>query len=598
MAFSQAFIDEVKNKNDIEETVGKYVALKRAGSNTVGLCPFHNERTPSFTVFPATRSFYCFGCGAGGDVISFIMRAENLEYPEAVEYLAKTAGIPIEENETRRDKPSVSRERIFAVTKAAARFFVSALASPQGAAARDYLLNKRRFTAQTIRRFGIGYAPDSWDSLTSHLTSSGFTPLEIQTAFLGGTGKRGTLYDMFRNRIMFPIFDISGEVVAFSGRRLNENDERKYVNTSDTPIFRKSRVLFGMNIAKNTSDGTLILCEGAPDAIAMHQAGFDNAAATLGTAITAEHARIIARCAKTVYLAYDTDKAGRAATMKGIDLLSQVGVAAKIIDLGKQDKDPDEFIKKHGADAFRARLSGSVGQVDYKIDEILSRYDLSVPDQKLRAAGEMTDFLSTLIPEVRRDVYAGRASEKLDISKKSLLDEADRKAKRSDRKKIKDFQDGEIRRSMGYGDQVNTDRIRFSAAAAAEEKILGIMLSRPDVTANACKTLCEDDFITEFGRKVFLLFKDDFAAGAETSLSKDGALTPQQTGAVAKMIAARSAFPGAGAESLGQLIQALKNEKKKRDYDKKIEEDPAALDEYIRSLKADRKEDKNNGENG
>ena len=210
----------------------------------------------------------------------------------------------------------------------------------------------------------------------------------------------------------------------------------------------------------------------------------------------------------------------------------------------------------------------------------------------------MTDFLSTLVPEVRRDVYAGRASEKLDISKKSLLDEADRKAKRSDRKKIKDFQDGEIRRSMGYGDQVNTDRIRFSAAAAAEEKILGIMLSRPDVTANACKTLCEDDFITEFGRKVFLLFKDDFTAGAETSLSKDGALTPQQTGAVAKMIAARSAFPGAGAESLGQLIQALKNEKKKRDYDKKIEEDPAALDEYIRSLKADRKEDKNNGENG
>ena len=412
MAFSQAFIEEIKNRNGIEEIISRYLTLKRAGSNVVGLCPFHNEKSPSFTVFPATRTFYCFGCGAGGDVISFVMRAENLDYREAVEYLAKLSGVPIEEEQDGRvEKSTVNRERIYAVTKAAARFFVSALNSPEGEKARQYLIEKRKFTPATLRRFGIGYAPDSWDALTKKLLADGFTVDEMKTAFLCSISKKGNPFDIFRNRIMFPIFDITGEVVAFSGRRLNENDERKYVNTSDTPIFKKSRVLFGLNIAKNTEDGTLILCEGSPDAIAMHQAGFGNAIATLGTAITAEHARIIARYAKTVYLAYDIDKAGRKATMKGIDLLNQVGVSTKIIDLGKNEKDPDEFIKAHGAEAFKLKLKGSSGQVDYKIDEILSRYDLSIPDQKLHAADEMTTFLSTLFPEVQRDVSAGRAAE-------------------------------------------------------------------------------------------------------------------------------------------------------------------------------------------
>lgn len=592
MAFSQAFIEEVKNRNGIEEIISRYLTLKRAGSNVVGLCPFHNEKSPSFTVFPATRSFYCFGCGAGGDVISFVMRAENLDYREAIEFLAKLAGIPIEEETEQRERNAVSRERIYAVTKAAARLFVASLNSPQGEQAREYLLEKRRFTPTTLRRFGIGYAPDSWDALTKRLMADGFTVEEIKTAFLCGISKKGTPYDMFRNRIMFPIFDVTGEVVAFSGRRLNEADERKYVNTSDTPIFKKSRVLFGLNIAKNTDDGTLILCEGAPDAIAMHQAGFGNAIATLGTAITAEHARIIARYAKTVYLAYDIDKAGRRATMKGIDLLNQVGVSTKIIDLGKNEKDPDEFIKTHGADAFRIKLKGSSGQVDYKIDEILSRYDISIPDQKLRAANEMTDFLSTLWPEVQRDVYAGRASEKMDISKNSLLEEANRKAARNEKRARKERQEKEIRDSMGYGDTVNTDKIRFSAAAATEEKILGILLSRPDLTAEATKKLCPEDFVTTFNRMVYELFLPEFTEGKEAVISKDSVLDRQQISAVSRMIAQRSVFSDNGFSTLNALIDALKAENKKREYDKKIEEDPvSALDEYIKGIKANRKEE-------
>lgn len=593
MAFSPAFIEEVKNRNGIEEIISRYLTLKRAGSNVVGLCPFHNEKSPSFTVFPATRSFYCFGCGAGGDVISFVMRAENLDYREAVEHLAKLSGIPIEEEENgRTEKSAVNRERIYAVTKAAARFFVACLNSPEGEKAREYLIEKRKFSPATLRRFGIGYAPDSWDALTKKLLADGFTVDEINTAFLCGISKKGNPFDIFRNRIMFPIFDITGEVVAFSGRRLNEADERKYVNTSDTPIFKKSRVLFGLNIAKNTEDGTLILCEGSPDAIAMHQAGFGNAIATLGTAITAEHARIIARYAKTVYLAYDIDKAGRKATMKGIDLLNQVGVSTKIIDLGKNEKDPDEFIKAHGADAFKLKLKGSSGQVDYKIDEILSRYDLSLPDQKLRAADEMTTFLSTLWPEVQRDVYAGRASEKMDISKKSLLEDANRKAKTNEKRTRKEAQDKDIRDSMGYGDRVNTDKIRFSAAAATEEKILGIMLSRPDLTADAVKRLTPGDFVTSFGRMVYETFLPEFTEGKEAVLSKDGKLDNQQIGSVSRMMAQRAQFTDNGADTLNALIDVLKTESKKREYDKKIEKDPvSALDEYIKGIKANRKED-------
>ena len=594
MAFSQAFIEEVKNRNGLEEVIGKYLTLKRAGSNIVGLCPFHNEKSPSFTVFPATRSFYCFGCGAGGDVISFIMRAENLDYRDAVEHLAKMAGIPLEEDQSEKEqKPTVNRQRIYDITKTAARFFVACLNSQDGAAAREYLLEKRKFSPATLRRFGIGYAPDSWDALTKHLLSQGFTVDEMKIAFLSGTSKKGNSFDIFRNRIMFPIFDVTGEVVAFSGRRLNENDERKYVNTSDTPIFKKSRVLFGLNIAKNTDDGTLILCEGSPDAIAMHQAGFGNAIATLGTAITPEHARIIARYAKTVYLAYDIDKAGRRATMKGIDLLNQVGVSTKIIDLGKNEKDPDEYIKAHGAEAFRQKLKGSSGQVDYKIDEILSRYDITMPDQKLHAADEMTSFLATLWPEIQRDVYAGRAAEKMEISKASLLEDANRKARTNEKRAKKEAAEKDIRDSLGYGDRVNTDKIRFSAAASTEEKILGILLSRPDLTADACKRLKKEDFVTKFGAMIFELFLPEFTEGKEAVISKNGALDQQQISAVSRMIAGRQTFKDNGKEALDALIDVLKNESKKREYDKKIEENPvSALDEYIKGIKATRKEDK------
>lgn len=591
MAFTREFLEELKLRNNIEEVIGRVVNLKRAGSNLVGNCPFHSERTPSFTVFPATSSYYCFGCGAGGDVVTFVMQTENIEYREAIEFLAKRAGIKVEENydNKRREEPAVKRERLLEINREAARFFYKSLLSEEGAVARAYL-DKRQFTSATVKRFGIGYAPNSpygKAPLCEYLISKGFNNLEIQTAFLGGISKKSNrLYDMFRNRLMFPVFDVNGEVVAFSGRRLNEEDERKYINTSDTPVFKKSRVLFGLNIAKNSESGSLVLCEGSPDAIAMHQAGFDNAIATLGTAITSEHARIIARHCRTVYLAYDIDKAGRKATLKGIDLLNQVGVDTKIINLGTEAKDPDEFIKKFGADAFRAKLTGSSGQIDYRIEEIISRFDISVAEEKLRAVEEITNFISTLASRPEREVYASRAAEKLSLTSESLRSEVERKAKRQDAKYKKTVVNNALREQSGFGGNVNADKLRFSSEASHEEAILGLMLIRSDFAKEAVKQLSEDDFATALNRKFFEFFKDDFAEGREIVLSKDGIFSPREIGALENCRAARLELGDITMNALNSHIASLKQLRERNIYDEKIESDPAnALAEYLNMIK-------------
>ena len=591
MAFTREFLEELKLRNNIEEVIGRVVTLKRAGSNLVGNCPFHSERTPSFTVFPATSSYYCFGCGAGGDVVTFVMQTENIEYPEAIEFLAKRVGIKVEENYENRksSEPTVKRDRLLELNREAARFFYKSILAPEGAIARAYL-EKRGFNSTTVKRFGIGYAPNSpygKAALSEHLMSKGFTPFEIQTAFLGGTSKKsGKLYDMFRNRLMFPVFDVNGEVVAFSGRRLNEEDERKYINTSDTPVFKKSRVLFGLNFAKNSESGTLILCEGSPDAIAMHQAGFDNAIATLGTAITPEHARIIARYCRTVYLAYDIDKAGRKATLKGIELLNQVGVDTKIINLGTEAKDPDEFIKKFGADAFKAKLNGSSGQIDYRIEEIISRFDISIAEEKLRAVEEITKFIATFASRPEREVYATRAAEKLKLTPESIRTEVERKAKRQDSKIKKAIVNDALREQSGFGGSANTDKLRFSSEASHEEAILGLLLIRSDFGKEAVKSLTEDDFATALNKKIFALFKDDFAEGREIVLSKDGALTAREIGALENCRASRLALGDITLNALNSHISALKSLRERSEYDKKIEADPAsALSEYLNKVK-------------
>ena len=589
MAFSKPFLEEVKRRNNLTDLISRFVPLKRAGSNMVGCCPFHSEKTPSFTVFPATESYYCFGCGAGGDAITFVMQSEGLEYREAVEQLAKLAGDPLEEEQNDRGRPlapAVKKDRLFAVNKAAARFFYAKLQSPEGEYARAYL-QKRRFSETTVKRFGIGYAPAGWDGLCKHLHAQGFTDLEISTAFLGRAGKNGSMFDLFRNRLMFPIFDLTGEVVAFSGRRLSEDDERKYVNTSDTPVFKKSRVLFGLNFAKNDAQDGLILCEGAPDCIAMQQAGFGNAIATLGTAITGEHARTIARFTKMVYLAYDIDKAGRKATMRGIELLNQVGVDTKIINLGEGDsKDPDEYIKNHGADAFREKLMGSQGQIDYRIGEILSRYTLSIPDEKLRCSTELAEYIATIPNRMEREIYASRAAERLSITPAALRDEAEKKRRIFESKERKQAHAKAVQDSAGYGDTVNTDKLRFSSEAPHEEAVLGILLLHPELGSKVVDLLTEDDFATAFNRKLWELFKSDFANGTEPELTADGALTPREIGTAEGYRASRAKLGSNDESTLLSHANTLHEMHSRRDYEQKIADNPTdALAEYLAALR-------------
>ncbi len=588
MAFSQGFLEEIKNRNDIEQIIGRYLSLKRAGSNVVGLCPFHSEKTPSFTVFPATESFYCFGCGAGGDVVTFIMLSENLEYPDAVEYLAKIAGIPLEEEIHSGGAPVVKRDRINKANTEAAKFYHNALLSDTGAYALNYL-RSRGFDPSTIKRFGLGFAPNSWEALTNHLLEQGFTPLELKTAFLIGIGKNERNYDMFRNRIMFPIFDIKGDVVAFSGRRLNEEDKAKYINTSDTPVFKKSRLLYGMHIAKNTEDKTLIICEGAPDTIALHQAGFSNAVAPLGTALTSEHARLIARYAQTVFLAYDIDSAGRAATEKAISLLNQVGVECRVVRLDGNEKDPDEYIQKRGAQAFRNRLNMSKGQVDYKIGEIISKYDLTNPDQKIRATTELTSYISTLNRKSEREIYSSRASELLGLSLQAVLTDVEHKATAKAKRAKRDYAQKSLQSTMGFGDKVNKDRLRFASEVMTEQAILGTLLLFPELAPRGLEFLDENSFVTEFNKKIFGLFAEELRQGKDVVLSKNGILTGEEIGVVSGYIANRRKLGPATPEHLKELIDQLERQRYRLEVEEQIKENPVdGITDYLASLKKDK----------
>ena len=498
-------IDEIVFRNDIVEVVGSYVTLKRAGSNFSGLCPFHNEKTPSFTVFPATKSCYCFGCGSGGDVITFIMRTENLDYVEALEFLAARAGITIPEDNSQ-NVSSVSRKRIYAMNLEAAKFFRSCLLDKDiGAEALEYLCEKRKLSMLTVKRFGLGYSPNDFGMLTNHLKRLGYTDEEMTVGFLAGRSqKTGRPYDYFRNRVIFPIIDTAGNIVAFGGRIMDDS-KPKYLNTSDTPAFKKSRHLFALNFARKKCEEQMILCEGYMDVIALHEAGFENAVATLGTAITSEQARIFAKYTKKVVICYDSDDAGQNATQKAIRLLGEVGVDVRILKLSGA-KDPDEYIKKFGADSFRRVLGESKSGFDYGVDKIISSRDISLVEEKVKAAGEVCALIARVYSRVERDIYIRRASELLSVSVESLASDVERMRRRIEREE-KSEQSKEAMLSIKHiGDRVNNDAAKNIKATANEESILGLMLMLDEIRAEAAsgELISAEDFVTDFGRRVFV----------------------------------------------------------------------------------------------
>ena len=510
MALPEGFLEDLKFRNPVEDVISSYVSLKRAGSNLVGLCPFHNEKSPSFTVFPATRGFYCFGCGAGGDAITFIMKAENLDYIGAVEHLCKRAGMDMPEDEysKKRGDDDVKKARVYAANRDAARFYHDMLSKPEGQAGLAYL-RSRGLTDAVIRRFGLGFAPDEFtlrkNLFLDHMLGLGYTEKELLASFLcAKSQKNGRLYPIFRNRVMFPVIDLTGEVVAFGGRVMDDS-KPKYLNSSDTPGFKKSRTLFALNYARHACEERLILCEGYMDVIAVHAAGMPNAVATLGTAITAEQARIMARYTKEVVIAYDMDDAGRRAAEKAIALLDGVGVRTKILKLNGA-KDPDEFIRKFGADAFRLRLDDSENQFDYRCSVVIASHDLEDFNDRMACISELTALLSTLHTDVERDVYIGRLADKLGVSRDSLKNDVTRARKRQEKTQKTEQTRRQIQKTAGYGDRINPDRAKFRRAASAEESILGILLLYPELlseTAGGAEGLREEEFLTAFNRRVY-----------------------------------------------------------------------------------------------
>ena len=504
MRIPQSFIDEVKYRNKIEDVISSYVNLKRAGSNYQGLCPFHSEKTPSFTVFPNTETFHCFGCGAGGDVISFIMRAENLEYPGAVEFLAKRAGLEMPEEAGGAKSETVKRSRMYEMNRAAALFFNRMLYVPESEPAREYL-KKRGLSGAAVKRFGLGFAPNSFDALRTHMHSLGYGDDELKEAFLCGKSERtGGYFDYFRGRIIFPIIDNFSNVIAFGGRALGDG-KPKYLNTSDTPVFKKSRNLFALNFARNACADSLILCEGYMDVIAVHMAGFPNAVATLGTALTTEQARLMAKYTKKVILSYDSDEAGVSAAKRAIPILTDAGLEVKMLRM-EGAKDPDEYIKKFGAVRFKNLLDDSQGKLDYLCDSVLNKYDILIPEEKLKAADELCDVVCGIWSDVEREIYITRIAERLSVEAANLKRDVERRMRQK-----KKADDVEMRRKMvsdtlGYGDRVNREFVGHARAARAEEAIIGILLLRPELVAEIRRgvvALSPDDFVTAFNRRVF-----------------------------------------------------------------------------------------------
>lgn len=554
MSLPDSFLSELKARANIEDIISAYLPLKRAGSNLVGNCPFHSEKTPSFTVFLNAENFYCFGCGAGGDVITFLMRMENLDYPSAVERLAARAGLPMPDGEIA--EQAANKKRYLALNKAAARFFYDSLMDPNNREALSYLTD-RGLTLQTVRRYGIGYADSEWNSLTGYLMGQGYQEQELRTAFLAGkSAKSGRSFDYFRGRIMFPIFDISGNVIAFGGRIIGQG-EPKYLNTSDTPVFKKSRTLYALNYAKNHTDGALILCEGYMDVIALGQAGFNNAVATLGTAMTQEHARLMARHAKKVYLCYDSDDAGRAAAGKAISRLSEVGTEVRVITLPGA-KDPDEYIKKFGKESFRNVLEDASGQVEYAFDGILKKYNLQIDSDKLKFIDELTGMLAALDSPVEREIHVQRAVSLTKISADSILALTEKKKNQKTRTTAREKLKSQIDQTIGYGDRINADKARFLSSSTKEENIIGLLLLHPEYfNEDQAKTMLSGElFLCDFNRRVFEKMEE--TGGEIARLSEF--FSPEEMGRITRMSVRRGMLSNNSVTVLYELCEALKRE--------------------------------------
>ena len=509
MAFPAAFIDELIARNPIEDVVGQYVSLKRSGSNLFGLCPFHGEKTASFSVNPSKGIYYCFGCHKGGGAVNFMMEIEGLSYPDAVRSLAKRAGMEVPEDEQYQSRYR-AQERLWALMKEAGRFFHEQLFSPAGAECLAYV-QKRGMTRSVVTRFGIGFAPNSWNSLVDAMRKKGYTDQELKDADLVGE-KNGRIYDRFRNRLMFPIIDVRGNVIGFGGRVLDDS-KPKYLNSNETLIFNKRKNLFGLNLAKKTKQPNLILVEGNIDVVALHQFGFDNAVASLGTSLTEEQVTLLSRYTEQVVLTYDGDEAGQRAAQRAIPMLEKAGIQVKVLQM-KDAKDPDEFLHKFGADKFRLLLEACSNRVEYQLAAIARKHQLGIDEERVQFIQEAAELLSSLPSAVQREIYGHRAAEQAKISYDAMKLEMDKAfKKRMAREKKKQEK---INLAPAQNAQPKTRAFYYQniKSAMAEETVLAMVLKEPALFAKTGQ-LQEEIFSAPVLGRAFAQLRSRFEQGLE-----------------------------------------------------------------------------------
>jgi len=554
---SDSFLQELKMKTDIEDVISTYVTLKRRGATLVGLCPFHNEKTPSFTVYPATQSFYCFGCGAGGDAITFVKKIENLDYLDAVKTLAQRAGLQMPQ-EGFDDSLSKRRRRILEMNREAARFYHSVLLSPEGKVGYDYYIG-RALSAATINHFGLGFAPNQWDALLKHMRAKGYQPAELVDAGLARKGQKG-YYDNFRNRVMTPIIDVRGNVIAFGGRVLDDS-KPKYINTGDTLVYKKTNELFALNFAKDSKEDALILCEGYMDVIAMHQAGFTNAVAGCGTALTTEQVRLISRYAKEVILTYDADEAGQKALQKAMTLFDQTDVKVRIPAL-VGGKDPDEIIRTYGRDKFKGMLEGASNETEFRLLALRRQYNLATTQGKIDFIGGALQILATL-PPVEQDLYVSRLSEELGVERQNMkVQLQDLVARQGNRREKREFN------RIVQENMRKTARETMATDASlrklrAEDRLISLLLRYPD-----CSRLCKDfdpQWLTPgFAQRVFTLILQRLENGDGTELMDlRDRLTDDEMGRLSGIIA-RGGESADAKQEFSDCLQTIRAEQQKK----------------------------------
>lgn len=580
--FDQRFLDELIARSDIVDVVSGYVALQRKGGNLFGLCPFHNEKTPSFSVSPDKQIYHCFGCKKGGGVINFIMEIENLTFPEAVRFLAKRANLPVPEDDGPQDGADRLRRRVLELNRDAARWYYDLLCSPEGAAVQAYL-DKRQIRKSIAVRFGMGASPDRWDGLLTAMTRRGYTKEELLAAGLVVNGRNGRLYDKFRNRLMLPVIDTRGDVVGF-GSRVIDNSEPKYMNTTETITYSKRRILYGLNLAKKTKRPNIILCEGNLDVVTLHQAGFDNAVASMGTALTVEQTRLLSRFTKELVLCYDNDNAGQLATQRALELLNNSEFSVKVLKLPNRmvdghptKQDADDFIKNYGPAAFENLLSGSENGVEFRMTQIAARYDLTSDEGRIGYAGEMAEELCRLENAVERDVYTNRAAQTAGLSPEAMKLEVQRAFKRraARDRKTRERQELNLTRSLQPADRaIRYDDLR---SAMAEEGVIRLLMQDDSLFPDQ-PPLREDEFSSPLlGRIYGELWRCRGSGSSMAALS--ASLTPEEMSHLTTLLQKPESTANAP-QALADYIRIIREEGVKRSGRSAMDALAAARDTY------------------